>query len=93
MWLRVGDLGTGRARLGRSVGRSTHAEPNLNPHCIMKDSTHDRIEGRAKQVRGKAKLAAGKVMGKSRLKAKGRADIVEGKIQKKIGDRERAKGR
>jgi uncharacterized protein YjbJ (UPF0337 family) len=59
----------------------------------MKDSTHDRIEGRAKQVRGKAKLAAGKVMGKSRLKAKGRADIVEGKVQKKIGDRERAKGR
>lgn len=59
----------------------------------MKDSTHDRIEGRAKQVRGKVKLAAGKVTGKASLKAKGRADIVEGKVQKKIGDRERARGR
>lgn len=59
----------------------------------MKSSTHDRVEGRAKQVRGKAKVAAGRVMGKSRLKAKGHADIAEGKAQKKIGDRARARGR
>ena len=59
----------------------------------MKSSTHDRIEGRAKQVRGKAKVAAGRVMGSARLKAKGRADQLEGKIQKKIGDRARARGR
>ncbi len=59
----------------------------------MKDSTHDRIEGRAKQVRGKVKVAAGKAVGNSRLKAKGRADQVAGKIQKKIGDREKARGR
>ena len=59
----------------------------------MKNSTHDRIEGSAKQVRGKAKVAAGKVAGSPRLKAKGYADVAEGKVQKKIGDLERARGR
>ena len=59
----------------------------------MKNSTHDRIEGSAKQVRGKAKVAAGKVTGSPRLKAKGYADVAEGKVQKKIGDLERARGR
>jgi uncharacterized protein YjbJ (UPF0337 family) len=61
--------------------------------AMVKDSTHDRIEGRAKQVRGKAKVAAGKATGSARLKAKGRADIAAGKVQKKIGDSERARGR
>jgi uncharacterized protein YjbJ (UPF0337 family) len=61
--------------------------------AIVKDSTHDRIEGRAKQVRGKLKIALGKVTGSSRLKVKGRADVVEGKVQKKIGDIERSRGR
>ncbi len=61
--------------------------------ALVKDSTHDRIEGRAKQVRGKLKIAAGKVVRRARLKAKGRADVAEGKAQKKIGDRDRARGR
>jgi uncharacterized protein YjbJ (UPF0337 family) len=59
----------------------------------MKDSTHDRIEGTAKQVRGKAKVAAGKLTNSTRLKAKGVADQIEGKVQKKIGDRAKARGR
>lgn len=59
----------------------------------MKNSTHDKLEGSAKQVRGKTKLAAGKVTGSTRLKAKGYADIAEGKAQKKVGDAERARGR
>jgi uncharacterized protein YjbJ (UPF0337 family) len=59
----------------------------------MKNSTHDRVEGTAKQVRGKAKIAAGRATGSTRLKAKGYADVVEGKAQKKIGDAERARGR
>jgi uncharacterized protein YjbJ (UPF0337 family) len=59
----------------------------------MKDSTHDRIEGTAKQVRGKAKVAAGRVTGSTKTKMKGYADVVEGKAQKKLGDVERARGR
>ena len=59
----------------------------------VKDSTHDRIEGTAKQARGKLKIAAGKISGSARLKAKGRADVIEGKVQKKIGDVEKRRGR
>ena len=59
----------------------------------MKDSTHDRIEGSAKQVRGRAKIAGGKLTGSQKLKAKGYADVAAGKTQKKIGDLERARGR
>ena len=61
--------------------------------AIVKDSTHDRIEGRAKQVRGKTKIAAGKVTGSTKLKVKGYADVAEGKAQKSIGDAERRRGR
>jgi uncharacterized protein YjbJ (UPF0337 family) len=59
----------------------------------VKDSTHDRIEGGAKQARGKVKIAAGKIAGSSRLKAKGHADVLEGKVQSKIGQAERRRGR
>ena len=59
----------------------------------MKNSTHDRIEGTAKQVKGKAKVAAGKVTGSTRLKAKGYVDQAEGRLQKSAGDNARARGR
>ena len=59
----------------------------------MKNSTKDKIEGVGKQVRGKAKIAAGKVTGSARLKAKGTADVAAGKVQKKMGDAERSRGR
>lgn len=59
----------------------------------VKDSTHDRIEGTAKQARGKIKVAAGKLTKNTGLKARGVADQIEGKVQKKIGDREKARGR
>jgi uncharacterized protein YjbJ (UPF0337 family) len=61
--------------------------------ALVKDSTHDRIEGRAKQVRGKAKIAAGKVTRSTKLKAKGYVDVAAGKAQKRVGDMERARGR
>ena len=46
---------------------------------------HDRIEGAAKNLGGKAKEAAGKVTGDEKLKADGRADQVEGKVQNTVG--------
>ncbi|WP_339931663.1 CsbD family protein [uncultured Brevundimonas sp.] len=46
---------------------------------------HDRIEGAAKDLGGKAKETAGKVTGDEKLKAEGRADQVEGKIQNAFG--------
>ncbi|MFN3668748.1 MAG: CsbD family protein [Brevundimonas sp.] len=46
---------------------------------------HDRIEGAAKNLGGKAKEAAGKVTGDEKLKAEGQADQVSGKVQNAVG--------
>ena len=46
---------------------------------------HDRIEGAAKNMGGKAKEAAGKLTGDEKLKAEGRADQMRGKTQNAIG--------
>ncbi len=46
---------------------------------------HDRVEGAAKNLGGNIKEAAGKVIGDEKLKAEGRADQVEGKVQNAVG--------
>lgn len=46
---------------------------------------HDRIEGAAKNMGGKAKEFAGKITGDEKLKAEGKADQVTGKIQNAVG--------
>ncbi|MFN4041611.1 MAG: CsbD family protein [Brevundimonas sp.] len=46
---------------------------------------HDRVEGAAKNMGGKIKEAAGNVTGDEKLKAEGKADQVEGKVQNTVG--------
>lgn len=46
---------------------------------------HDRVEGAAKNLGGKAKEFAGDVTGDEKLKAEGKADQVSGKIQNAVG--------
>ena len=46
---------------------------------------HDRVEGAARNMGGKAKEAAGKVTGDEKLKAEGRADQMSGKVQNAVG--------
>jgi len=46
---------------------------------------HDRIEGAAKNMGGKLKEGLGKVTGDEKLKAEGRADQMEGKVQNTVG--------
>lgn len=45
----------------------------------------DRVEGGAKNIKGKAKTAAGKALGDEKLKNEGRADQAEGKVQNTVG--------
>jgi uncharacterized protein YjbJ (UPF0337 family) len=45
----------------------------------------DRIEGSAKQMKGKVKEAAGKMMGDTKMKAEGKADQIKGKAQNTFG--------
>lgn len=46
---------------------------------------HDRIEGAAKQAGGSIKEGIGKLTGDEKLKAEGRAEKVEGKVQNTVG--------
>lgn len=46
---------------------------------------HDRIEGAAKNIGGKIKEGVGKVTGDEKLKAEGRTEQVEGKVQNTVG--------
>ena len=55
----------------------------------MKSSTKNQATGTAKIASGKIKETAGKLVGNPRLEASGKADQVEGRVQKKIGQIER----
>ncbi len=45
----------------------------------------DRIEGAAKQAKGKIKEVAGKLTGDAKLETEGNADQVAGKVQNTVG--------
>jgi uncharacterized protein YjbJ (UPF0337 family) len=45
----------------------------------------DRIKGSAKQAGGAVKEAAGKLTGDSKLRAEGKADKAEGRVQNAVG--------
>jgi uncharacterized protein YjbJ (UPF0337 family) len=45
----------------------------------------DRVDGAARNIGGKVKEAAGKLVGDEKLKAEGRTDQVAGKVQNTIG--------
>ncbi|RZI80983.1 MAG: CsbD family protein [Rubrivivax sp.] len=46
----------------------------------------DQVSGRADDVKGKIKEAAGKAVGNDRLKTEGQANQVKGKVQAGFGD-------
>ena len=45
----------------------------------------DRIAGSAKVVKGKFKVAVGKVVGDAKLESDGKTDEVDGKVQNAVG--------
>ena len=45
----------------------------------------DRVEGVAKQAKGKIKEIVGKVTGDAKTEAEGKADKAEGKVQNTVG--------
>lgn len=46
---------------------------------------HDRIEGAARTIGGNIKEGVGKVTGDEKLKAEGKAEQIEGKVQNTVG--------
>ncbi len=68
----------------RSFGTSLrHQDAEQDRRILRPDQ--DRIAGAGKNIGGKSKEAAGKVTGDEKLKAEGRADQVEGKVQNAVG--------
>lgn len=51
----------------------------------MNTSSHDKAAGIAKSVAGRAKEAAGTIVGNPQLKAEGKVDRIEGQAQIKSG--------
>ena len=45
----------------------------------------DRVEGSAKNIKGKIKEGVGKLTGDSKTEAEGKADQVAGKVQNTVG--------
>ncbi|WP_341914488.1 CsbD family protein [Ferrovibrio terrae] len=45
----------------------------------------DRIAGTAKQAKGNLKEGVGRLTGDAKLKAEGKADQIEGKLQNAVG--------
>jgi uncharacterized protein YjbJ (UPF0337 family) len=55
----------------------------------MKDSTKDKIEGGAHEVKGAVKEKVGRAIKNPDLEAEGSDEKLGGKIQKKVGDIEK----
>lgn len=52
----------------------------------MTDSTEDKIKGKATELKGDVKEAAGKLFNDKKLETEGKADQIAGKVQEKVGD-------
>lgn len=55
----------------------------------MKDSTKDRVEGAAHEVKGAVKEKLGRATNDPDLEAEGTGEKLGGKVQKKVGDIEK----
>jgi uncharacterized protein YjbJ (UPF0337 family) len=60
-----------------------------SPSLKMKSSTKNQATGNAKIASGKIKETAGRLVGNPRVEAAGKADQVEGRLQKKVGQIEK----
>ena len=62
------------------------ARARKSESIFMDSSTHDKVEGRAKEAVGKVKEKAGKAIGNPDLQDRGTAEKVGGKVERKVGD-------
>ena len=51
----------------------------------MKSSTRDKVEGKMHQAKGNIKEAVGSLVGDRDLKAEGKDEHLDGKVQEKVG--------
>ncbi len=58
----------------------------------MDDSTKDRADGTLHEAKGKIKEVAGRMTGNEDLEARGTAEKLGGKVERKVGDAEKTLG-
>ena len=56
----------------------------------MNTGTKDEVKGTAHEVKGAIKATTGKVTGNSKLEGEGHVENAAGKLQKKVGEVEKA---
>jgi uncharacterized protein YjbJ (UPF0337 family) len=59
---------------------------------MSNSSTTDKIEGDFHRAKGAVKEEAGYLVGNEKLEARGKAENIEGQVQKKVGDVKAALG-
>jgi uncharacterized protein YjbJ (UPF0337 family) len=59
----------------------------------MKSGTRDKVEGAVKEATGKLKEKVGEAMGDPRMRDRGTAERVGGKVQRKVGDLKKVFGK
>ena len=55
----------------------------------MKDSTKDKVEGKAHELKGAVKEKLGRATNNPNLEDEGTVEKIGGKVQKKVGDIEK----
>jgi uncharacterized protein YjbJ (UPF0337 family) len=72
----------GTALAAPSVGVTAHIGGNI----FMKDSTHDKMEGKWDETKGKVKEEAGKLGGDRSTEIGGKFDQAKGKAKQGLGE-------
>ena len=55
----------------------------------MRESTKDRVQGKAHEIKGKVKETTGKALNNPRVAIEGQNEKIAGKVQEKVGQAKR----
>jgi uncharacterized protein YjbJ (UPF0337 family) len=60
--------------------------------AMPRESTKDQVKGKAREIKGKIKKKAGRVLHRPVLVAEGQGEEIAGKVQRKVGQIKKAFG-
>jgi uncharacterized protein YjbJ (UPF0337 family) len=82
--------GTGASRATRLQPLPFHDDKTVRDRkcesTFMDSSTHNKVQGTAKETVGKVKEETGKAIGNQDLQDRGTAEKLGGKMERKVGD-------
>lgn len=78
-----------RLHVSLPAGHSIAESPAESKETIMNDSTKDQAQGKAHEVKGAIKQAAGHLTGNPKMETEGQDEKIMGKVQKKVGQVEK----